>query len=177
MQICDNFSLAAVKCGEYAAAARAFVKAVQQSGGKCVHVEVLEELLAEVRGLRAPPGDAAAAAATETAPADAASGREEKEQDDEGDGLEGDDAAVGEEAARILDAFAGLSLGVDAQGGGGAGCRAEEDAALVAEGRERRRAMLVRWSPSRGCLLCGGPRLRSCCAAPAPGPLHKCPLL
>lgn len=145
VQICDNFSLAAVKCGEYTAGARAFVKAVQQSGGSCVHVEVLEGLLAEVRRLRAPPDDATAAADAETAGADTTSGRGEEEQEDEEDGLEGDDAAMGEEAARILDAFSDLSLGVDAGGGGGGECQAEEDAALREEGRQRRRTMLVRF--------------------------------
>lgn len=137
-----------MKCGEYTAAAGAFAKAVHLSGGKCVHVEVLEGLLSEVRRLRAPPAaDAAdpAGAAADAPPEAAECADEEEEEEEEGD------AAMGDEAARFLDMFDGMSIGIDVgagRGSGGGGARAHDDE----EGRIRRRGMLVRPTSAYTCV-------------------------
>ena len=145
MQVCDNYAIAASKCGEYTTAAGAFVKTVQQSGGRRVNVEVLEELLAEVHRVRGAPADGAPAAASAEASAAAGDcggvgaqvrghGADEEDEDDAHE----DDAALGAEAARILDALAAVKIGVEGPPAGRKQVEADEDALA------RRRGMLVR---------------------------------
>jgi hypothetical protein len=153
VQICDNYALAAARIGEYSDAARAFCRTVHLSKGQHVNYDVLATLVAAVlqgRGL-APDGTAAGQGVTEEGAAaghpgcgvDAAAAEGVDIREGSGGDVRGEGEA--EEAARVLEALAGLAVQVPTREEGGEA--AEEDVpgagSAGVEGVCRRRAMLV----------------------------------
>ena len=113
VQICDNYAVAAMHCQELSTAAKACIDAVKLSSGKHVNSEVLAALVSEVESRRGVCTNAQASQKDQDSVPDAQGLKQGSAQQAELDascceGGGGNDEAMGQEAARLLDAFGAL---------------------------------------------------------------------
>lgn len=176
--------MAAIHCGEHSTAAKACCRAVQLSGGKHVNTDVLQLLVEELerrRGVGGPCNAAAEEHAGDAQPAgthaqqapgegqapagNVPPGAEAQADEAQADEAQGDEAQadeaqadeeMGEQAARMLDAFEAMGLWeASAEAGGAPAAAGEAGGDVDAEqARLRQRGMLVRPLLASETVLC-----------------------
>ena len=163
VQICDNYAIATAKSGDTLAAARAFVRTVELSQGGHVNLAILAEIVAAVEEAHGCSRGGAACAHDARYGAILGAGAHEAEapactngaDEDAGDAVSQEVVDGGEDAARVLEALAAVTVGTSAdtnKSGAEDADGADAADAAAAEGLLRRRAMLVRHSVRCACI-------------------------
>jgi hypothetical protein len=152
VQISDNYAVAAVHCREFSTAAKASIEAVKLSNGAHINIRVLVALVDEVESRRVAKHSMhdpdASRLVQDEAKGEAQLGLCSAQHADLEDGhndLEGNDGDMGVEAARLLDAFSSLGLGVACAPDTEA-ATVDADAKVQDDAQLRQQMMLVRFT-------------------------------